>query len=127
MAKFLKKFQNHTKYETYTASTVFITPNVSYCAQEGDVHYTSTLPVVHVDSVSVSPATVTLNVDDTTALTATVLPADADNKNVVWSSSNPAIATVNANCVVTAVAEGNCDITVTTRDRGETAPCAATM
>ena len=84
-------------------------------------------PIVKVESVSVSPTTVTLNVGATTALAATVLPADADNKNVVWSSSNPAIATVNANGVVTAVAEGNCVITVTTLDGGKTAQCAATI
>ncbi len=37
--KYLKKFDNHTQYETYTASTEFITPNVSLCAQENEVHY----------------------------------------------------------------------------------------
>ena len=39
MAIYLKKFENHTQYETYTASTEFITPNVSLCAQENEVHY----------------------------------------------------------------------------------------
>ena len=39
MAVYLKKFENHTQYETYTASTEFITPNVSICTTEGDVHY----------------------------------------------------------------------------------------
>ena len=84
-------------------------------------------PIVHVESVSVSPVAVTLNVGDTTALTATVLPADADDKNVVWSSSNPAIATVNANGVVSGVASGNVVITVTTVDGGKTATCNATV
>ena len=39
MGKYLKKFQNHTQYETYTASTEFITPNVSLCEQENEVLY----------------------------------------------------------------------------------------
>jgi len=39
MAIYLKKFENHTEYETYTASTEFITPNVSLCEQENEVHY----------------------------------------------------------------------------------------
>ncbi len=39
MAIYLKKFENHTQYETYTASTEFITPNVSLCEQENEVHY----------------------------------------------------------------------------------------
>ena len=39
MAIYLKKFENHTQYETYTASTEFITPNVSLCVNENEVHY----------------------------------------------------------------------------------------
>lgn len=39
MAIYLKEFENHTQYETYTASTEFITPNVSLCTTEGDVYY----------------------------------------------------------------------------------------
>lgn len=39
MSLYLKKFENHTQYNTYTASTEFIMPNVSICTTEGDVHY----------------------------------------------------------------------------------------
>jgi hypothetical protein len=39
MAIYLKKFENHTQYETYKASTEFITPNVSLCVTENEVHY----------------------------------------------------------------------------------------
>ena len=39
MGLYLKLFENHTQYETYTASTEFITPNVSHCIQEVHVHY----------------------------------------------------------------------------------------
>ena len=63
MAKFLKKFQNHTQYETYTASTVFITPNVSYCAQEDEVHYgQSVTPPTPTNFVAYTAST-QLNVD----------------------------------------------------------------
>ena len=44
-------------------------------------------------------------------LTATVLPVDATNKNVTWSSSNDEVATVNDSGLVTAVAEGTANIT----------------
>ena len=44
MAVYLKKFENHTQYDTYTASTEFITPNVSLCTTEDDVHYNSYVP-----------------------------------------------------------------------------------
>ena len=54
MAIYLKKFENHTQYDTYTASTEFITPNVSLCAQENEVHYNPNTPVPP------TPQTVTL-------------------------------------------------------------------
>ena len=38
--KYLKEFQTHVQYEAYTADTAnFVTPNVSLCDQENDVHY----------------------------------------------------------------------------------------
>ena len=36
--KYLKKFENHSQYESYIA-TDYAKPNVSYCVTEGDVHY----------------------------------------------------------------------------------------
>ena len=51
------------------------------------------------------------------ALSATVTPANATNNRVTWTSSNPAVATVNpANGQVTAVSPGTTTITVTTED-----------
>jgi hypothetical protein len=71
--------------------------------------------VIPVESVSVTPATATLTeVGETVALTATVLPADATDKTVTWSSNNAAVATVDAATgVVTAVANGVAEITAT--------------
>ena len=65
--------------------------------------------------------------DKTTQLTATVLPVDADNKAVIWSSDTPTVATVNQNGLVTAVADGTATITVTTADGGYTDTCAVTV
>ena len=39
--KYLKKFPNHEGYSAYSASTVYLTPNVSLCDQEDEVHYGS--------------------------------------------------------------------------------------
>jgi len=52
----------------------------------------------------------------TVQLTAEVEPPDAPNKTVIWTSSNPDVATVNATGWVTAVAKGKAIITVTTND-----------
>ncbi len=71
---------------------------------------------ISVSSVSVSPENTTLLNGDTFALSAVVLPANATNKSVVWSSSDPNMATVSQNGTVTARAEGNVTIMVKTVD-----------
>lgn len=60
---------------------------------------------------------------DTLALTASAIPANADNTALVWTSSNPAVATVDENGVVTAVKTGYAVITVATADGGYEASC----
>ncbi|GEM_PF-507495 len=73
-------------------------------------------------SVSVSPKSATIDfVNETLQLTATINPSTAVNKNVTWSSDDESIITVDANGLVTAVAEGNAKITVTTEDGGKIA------
>ena len=63
----------------------------------------------------------------TLTLTATVAPDDATNKAVTWTSSNNAVATVDANGLITAVAPGTATITVTTVDGSFTATCTVTV
>ena len=58
-------------------------------------------------------------------LTATVKPDDATDKTVTWTSDKPAVATVNANGTVHAVAEGEATITATAGDK--TATCKVTV
>jgi uncharacterized protein YjdB len=82
---------------------------------------------VPVTGVTVSPTSATLNVGATQQLTATVAPSNATNKNVSWSSSNTAVATVNSSGVVSGVAAGNATVTVTTQDGNKTATSAITV
>ncbi|MCL2031243.1 MAG: Ig-like domain-containing protein, partial [Oscillospiraceae bacterium] len=58
---------------------------------------------------------ITLTVGDDIQLGINISPANADNRAVTWSSSNPAAATVEDG-LVTAVSEGTATITVTTKD-----------
>ena len=48
---------------------------------------------------------------------------DATNQNVTWESSKPAVASVDQNGKVTAQAEGEATITVTTNDGSKQATC----
>lgn len=77
-----------------------------------------------VQSVSLSAVTMTLNEDESKTLTATVLPANATNKTVVWSVLPAGFATV-ANGVVKGIKAGNCTVTATAG--GKSASCAVTV
>ena len=79
--------------------------------------------IYKVTGVSLNKNTTTIKVGGTETLTATVEPANATNKAVTWSSDNISVATVDANGLVTAVAEGSATITVTTEDGSKTATC----
>ena len=76
---------------------------------------------ISVTGVTLDPTTADLLVGENTTLTATVLPIDATDSSVVWSSSDDLVATVDANGLVTAVGIGTATITVTTNDGGFTA------
>ncbi len=67
----------------------------------------------------------TMLVDDTMQLTATVNPDDTTDPTVTWSSSNSAIASVDANGLVTAVGQGTATITATCQQVSAT--CAVTV
>ena len=82
---------------------------------------------VNVVSVTLNQTTANLKIGDQLTLIATVLPVNASNKNVVWTSSNSAVAAVDQNGKVTAVAAGNAIITVTTIDGLKTATCTVTV
>jgi uncharacterized protein YjdB/beta-glucanase (GH16 family) len=82
---------------------------------------------VVVTGVTVSPTSASKAVGTTQQLMATVAPTNATNKNVTWSSSNAAVATVNSSGLVTAVAAGTATITVTTQDQGKTATSTITV
>ncbi len=94
----------------------------------GITKYYGTSPVekVSVESVSLDNDKITLDVKGTKKLTATVLPANATNKAVTWTSSDAKVATVS-NGTVTAVAPGEAVITVTTKDGEKTASCKVTV
>ena len=82
--------------------------------------------VINVESVALNSQNEELKIGETTTLVATVMPSNATNKKVVWSSDNTNVATVN-NGVVTAVGEGNANIKVTTVDGNKTAVCKITV
>ena len=62
-------------------------------------------------------------IDDEEQLTATVEPADADNLRITWSSTDPNIAEVDNDGLVTAKLKGTCLILCTSDDNSISAVC----
>ena len=90
---------------------------------------TATPAPVKVSNVTVNPATVKLtSKGQNTQLSVSVLPSNAENKSIVWSTSNASVATVDNNGVVTAVANGNATITAAAADgSGKSGSCSVTV
>lgn len=82
---------------------------------------------VSVTSVSLNKSTLDIKVGETAALTATINPTNATNKNVTWKSDNTQIATVDTAGKITAIKEGTAKITVKTKDGNYTAICIVTV
>lgn len=81
-----------------------------------------------VKSITINEGQVSIERTKTTQLTVTILPEDAGDKSVTWSSDNDDIATVDDKGLVTAVATGTTTITATTNDgSGLTAECQVTV
>ena len=95
---------------------------VSYDGTGNIKVWTVTMPV---SGVALDKTSAELQVGKTLTLTATVTPDNATDKAVAWTSSNDAVATVDANGIVTAKAEGTATITATAG--GKTVTCTVTV
>lgn len=89
--------------------------------------YAEYVAPVSVTGVSVSPTQLALTTGGSSQIAATVAPSNATNKNVTWSTSANAVATVDPDGTVHAVSAGNATVTVTTADGGYTATCSVTV
>ena len=89
----------------------------------GHKSYATAVPVL---GVTLDKQTMSLTVGSTGTLTATIDPTDAANQNLTWTSDNEAVVAVSDG-VVSAVAAGTANITVTTADGGKTATCVVTV
>lgn len=123
--KFVKK---GSEYATVTGSAVVVKAvtgsaivTATYGSVKKDITINSQDAPITVDSVSLNKTELSFNkIGASEKLTATVLPAEA-NANVIWASSNEAVAKVAADGTVTAAADGTATITATAG--GKSAVC----
>ena len=105
------------KFSTLQSSAKnFVSTLLNYASDPNNVEY-----------VTLDNSAVTLPIGATTTLKATVFPDTALEKSVEWSSSNPEVATVNQNGIVTARAVGDATIRVKTKDRDRKASCIVSV
>ena len=81
--------------------------------------------IVTVESISISPLSISLERDKTYQLQAEVTPKEATEKKVSWSSSDTQVATVSENGLVTGVNRGTATVTATAG--GKSATCQVTV
>ncbi len=104
------------------------TATVTVITDDGDYTASCVVTVTQpVSSVLISQSNLYLNKGESAMLTATVLPSDASNRAVTWSSSVPSVATVSSNGTVTAISAGTATVTVITDDGDYTASCVVTV
>lgn len=83
----------------------------------------SSSQTIPVTNVMLDQGAVVMAKGVTLTLNATIVPVDASNQNVTWSSSDDAVVSVSGG-VLSAKAAGTATITVTTVDGGLTASCS---
>lgn len=81
---------------------------------------------IRVESIELDSEELELIEGSSVSLVATILPEDAENQNVIWSSSNKAVASVKDG-EVTAVSVGEATITAKSEDGGKKATCVVTV
>ena len=80
-----------------------------------------------ISSISIDE-TASIYLENTKKLTATISPASATNKTLLWSSNNESVATVSSTGIVTAVGVGEANIRADAQDgSGQSATCTVTV
>ena len=111
--------------------TGYGTAIITATSEEGEYvaicNVTATRKVVLPSSITLDRKEATIKVGEATTLKANVLPADADDKTIVWSSENSDIASVTNDGVVTGHKAGTTKIIVTTNANGLKDECMLTV
>ena len=95
----------------------------------GDVSATCKVTVLQpVTGISLNKSSLTMDALGTFQMTASVYPDGANDKRITWSSSDPAIASVDENGLVTALKKGTATITAAAMDgSGVKSTCKVTV
>lgn len=107
-----------TQATSYVVKATAIS-SVGESPQSSELDFTTA--TVHPESVSLDKTSLSLKPGDKAKLVATVKPDNAKNKGVNWASDNEKVATVDNSGNVTAVANGDANVKVGTKDGNKSA------
>lgn len=125
-----------TLYSRYTANAYHLygNKNSTPYVDAGSRYYGySVRPVlvekaVRLTSIELSQQSLTIDTEESSQLTATVLPANAETKTLLWTTSDATVATVDQSGRVTGVAAGTCTVICVAQDgSGVSATCTLTV
>lgn len=107
----------------YLGKLSTINKSVGDMNKDGSVNTTDAVAIINkylnpvtVSSLTLSKSELEIAIGESEQLSVTILPNDAVNKKVTWSSSNPAVATVDQSGNVVAASAGTCVITCSATD-----------
>lgn len=90
---------------------------------------TAKVKVTYIETtgVSLNKTSITIPLNDTFTLIASVTPSNSSEKTVVYKSENPRIATVDSNGIIKGITKGTTTITVTPKNGGNSSTCIVTV
>ncbi len=107
------------------------TANIKVQAEDGDVNATCTLTVepsvIAVESVTLNIPEARITLPGEVQLEYVLIPENATNREVTWSSADESVAKVSETGLVTSVSEGKARIIITTIDGNKTDECLITV
>ena len=123
-------------YKYGTMPSLTAQPNTNYkfigwtpplSAVSSDKIYTANfqyeIPVIHVTDIAVSESSVNIDRNNSYQLFANILPVNATDKSVIWTTSDPNIVSVDQSGKITGINAGTAIVTVTANDGSYSSSC----
>lgn len=109
-------FLTSCKQPDITSSTPISSPTNSSTSPTSSSSSSSSSSTTQIESIALDTTTTRLLIGGTHQITATVMPEKAENKELTYTSDDPAIATVTSDGLVTALKLGTTKITVASKE-----------
>ncbi|MFA5283009.1 MAG: endonuclease [Bacilli bacterium] len=108
-----------------TEGTTFVTCN--YKGKTAIVNGISIGTIIHVTGININASNVDSYLNESMKIEAVIMPENASNKRILWSSSDTSIVSIDEYGITTGLKAGSATITATTKDGGFIATCVITI